>query len=202
MQSIISRDQLRRINIVGTSGSGKTTVARQLAKILGHPLIEMDRLYWGADWQPVDDDQFFENLERQTNGEQWIVDGNYSRAELIKWRNVTAIIWLDYSYMRTVSQALRRAVSRSVSQQEIWPDTGNRESLRRTFFSKNSILLWTLQTHFPVRRKFTSLMNDPLMQHVAFVRLKNPQQSRAFLNTVQTNFSSNNVRGQLNQFRA
>ncbi len=152
MQSIISRDQLRRINIVGTSGSGKTTVARQLAKILGHPLIEMDRLYWGADWQPVDDDQFFENLERQTSGEQWIVDGNYSRAELIKWRNVTAIIWLDYSYMRTVSQALRRAVSRSVSQQEIWLDTGNRESLRRTFFSKNSILLWTLQTHFPMRR--------------------------------------------------
>ncbi|WP_198946719.1 shikimate kinase [Kiloniella majae] len=33
---------MKRINVIGTSGSGKSTVARNLASVLGYPHIEMD----------------------------------------------------------------------------------------------------------------------------------------------------------------
>jgi adenylate kinase family enzyme len=46
------------INVVGTSGVGKSTLARRLAQILSVPCIEMDRLYWRADWQGAPDETF------------------------------------------------------------------------------------------------------------------------------------------------
>ena len=41
---------LRRTVVVGTTGSGKTTVAAELARRLGVSHVEMDALYWGPDW--------------------------------------------------------------------------------------------------------------------------------------------------------
>lgn len=35
-----------KINVVGTSGVGKSTLARRLAQDLSLPYIEMDVLYW------------------------------------------------------------------------------------------------------------------------------------------------------------
>ncbi|CRL43944.1 hypothetical protein SGGMMB4_00718 [Sodalis glossinidius str. 'morsitans'] len=77
-----------------------------------------------------------------------MLDGNYHRSRDIKWRQVHLIIWLDYSLART----LRQAIGRDWHQQEIWPGTGNRESFRRYFFSRESVLLWTLKQHTPQPR--------------------------------------------------
>ncbi|HIA42625.1 MAG TPA: AAA family ATPase, partial [Gammaproteobacteria bacterium] len=35
-----------RINVMGTSGSGKTSVARRIAKKLNIPYVELDELFW------------------------------------------------------------------------------------------------------------------------------------------------------------
>lgn len=53
-----------KINVVGTSGSGKSTVARQLAQKLAVPYIEMDKLYWRPNWQGASDDEFLHLVEQ------------------------------------------------------------------------------------------------------------------------------------------
>ena len=53
---------MKRVSVVGSSGSGKTTVARQLAEALGVPHVELDALHWGANWSPATNDELSERL--------------------------------------------------------------------------------------------------------------------------------------------
>lgn len=42
---------MKRINVVGTSGSGKSTFGRQLSQQICAPYIEMDALFWQPNWK-------------------------------------------------------------------------------------------------------------------------------------------------------
>ncbi|MGO2246601.1 MULTISPECIES: hypothetical protein [Halomonas] len=48
-----------KINVVGSSGSGKSTLSQQLSHVLGIPHIQLDPLFWRADWQGTPDDEFY-----------------------------------------------------------------------------------------------------------------------------------------------
>ncbi|MEM5441856.1 AAA family ATPase [Serratia marcescens] len=172
-----------KINVVGTSGSGKSTLARQLAERFGVPYIEMDRLYWRPEWQGTPDDEFQTRLEQALAeaGEGWVLDGNYSRTQPIKWREVDYILWLDYGFCRTLWQAVRRACRRAASKSELWPGTGNRESFRRSFFSRESIVLWTIRTYSKNRKKYLAEMASTKCR---FIRLSSPRQAADFLRTM------------------
>jgi len=176
----------RRINVVGTSGSGKSTFARQLAMILQLPHIEMDALFWKPDWQESPNEEFFARIEEVTNQEEWVLDGNYTRTTPIKWRRVEMVIWLDMSFPRTLSRVTKRAFHRSISQQEIWPGTGNRETLRKALFSRDSIILWMLTSYRQNRQKFLETMNSPDYELVSFVHLTTPSEVQQFLEVLST----------------
>ncbi len=45
-----------RIAIIGCGGSGKSTVARQLARILNAPLTHLDAIYYDKQWNPLPQD--------------------------------------------------------------------------------------------------------------------------------------------------
>lgn len=171
----------QRINVVGTSGSGKSTFARQLSEALNLPCYEMDRLYWKSDWQSSSDEEMFQKVREVTSQPAWVLDGNYTRTIPIKWQKVQLVIWLDLSFVRTVLRVTRRTFGRSFGRKELWPGTGNRESLARAFLSTDSVIWWSITTHRPNRKKYTELMRDPEYQHVEFIRLKSPKSVSSFL---------------------
>lgn len=171
-----------KVNVIGTSGSGKSTLARGISQKLNIPYIELDALFWRADWQGTPDEQFFARLEeKMAASDSWVIDGNYKRTQPVKWRNIDLIVWVDYSFGRTLFQAVKRAATRAWGGQEIWPGTGNYETFRKSFFSRESIILWTLKTYRKNRRQYEALLRDPAWQHVRFVRLRSPQQTEVFL---------------------
>lgn len=171
-----------KINVIGTSGSGKSTVARGVTQKLNIPYIQLDALFWRADWQGTPDDLFFAKIEAALVGKNdWVIDGNYKRTQSIKWRDVDMIVWVDYSFLRTLYQAVRRAAVRAWQQDEIWAGTGNRETFRKSFFSRDSIILWTLKTYRNNRRQYETLLTDARWQHVRFVRLRSPKETQSFL---------------------
>lgn len=175
-----------RINIIGTSGSGKTTFGRQLAEILRIPFIEMDAIFWGPNWSPSENDPFFERLAEALEGEKWVLDGNYSRTNPIKRKRVEVVIWLDFSFPRTLRQAVSRAISRLISQEELWPGTGNRETLRM-LISKESIVLWTITSYGRKRKNIIKMMESPEYQHIQFHQLRSPAKAASFLEEVRRN---------------
>ena len=48
-----------RINVVGTSGCGKSTVAKRIAEKLNVPYIQLDELHWKPNWVESTDEELF-----------------------------------------------------------------------------------------------------------------------------------------------
>lgn len=132
---------MKRINVIGTTGSGKSTFSEALAKKLSCPYIHMDQLFWKPNWEESTDEEFIPKVKDAVSGDSWVLDGNFSRTNTTKWDNVDTIIWIDYSYSRTLFQLLKRTITRVFSQEELWLGTGNKESFSKSFFSKKSILV-------------------------------------------------------------
>ncbi len=171
-----------KINLIGTSGSGKSTLARRLAAELQLPYIEMDTLYWCPEWQGTPDEALFDRLEKRLSATPgWVLDGNYNRTRGIKWREVDLVVWVDYGFFRTLRQAVLRAARRAWTKQELWPGTGNRESFRRSFFSRESVLLWTIKTWRSNRARYEADMANPQFAHIRFVRITSRQQADALV---------------------
>lgn len=122
----------RRAVVVGTTGSGKTTLAANLANLLLAKHIELDALHWGPNWTPVPDQVFRRRVANAVADERWVADGNYSKVRDLTWNRVDVWIWLDYSYPRVLWRLTARTWRRVRFREELW--SGNRESLRQLFF--------------------------------------------------------------------
>ncbi|MCK7450294.1 adenylate kinase [Enterobacter chengduensis] len=171
-----------KINVIGTSGSGKSTLAKQITAELAIPYIEMDRLYWQADWQGTPDDVFQAKLEQALQASpDWVLDGNYNRTRPVKWRDVDVVVWVDYGVARTLWQAVTRAVKRAWYKHELWPDTGNRESFRRAFLSSESIIIWTIKTWRNNRTRYAADLQNPQYRHIRFVRITRREQVQTLI---------------------
>lgn len=85
--------QLRRVVVIGTSCSGKTTFASRLAGILDSKHIELDAIHWLPHWTPRPAEEFQRMVGQEVDAENWVVDGNYGMARGIVWPRATALIW-------------------------------------------------------------------------------------------------------------
>ncbi len=171
----------RRFAVIGTSGSGKTTTASQIARRLGISHVELDALHWEPGWAEAPLAIFCERVAQALRGDAWAVDGNYSKVRDIVWSRADTVVWLDYALPVIMGRLIQRTLRRIVTQEELW--NGNRESLR-TMFSRESILLWALQTYRKRREEYPILFNRPEYAHLAVARLRSPQAARAWLSSL------------------
>jgi adenylate kinase family enzyme len=173
---------MRRINVTGTSCSGKTTLARELATRLGVPHVEFDALFWGPDWTPVPPDVFRARLADALAVECWVADGGYAATRDITWSRADTVVWLDYPMSTVLARWAGRTVGRIRSRQEFWPGTGNRESVRNVL-RRDGLLWWILRTHRRRRRTMLAAMED--RKDLRWVRLRSPAETDRWLASVQ-----------------
>ncbi len=89
--------EAKRIAVIGTTGSGKTTLARQISNRLGIPHVELDALHWEPNWAEPSAEVFRDRVDRALRGDAWVVDGNYSIARDLIWTRAATIVWIDYA---------------------------------------------------------------------------------------------------------
>ncbi len=136
-----------RVSIYGNSGSGKTTLGRELGEILGVPYAELDSVFHAhPNWVDLSREEFrarvIEFLDANPAG--WVLDGNYSAARDITLPLAVTVVWLHLPFRVVYPRLARRTVVRSFQHAELW--NGNRETLRQTFFSRDSMLLWGISS--------------------------------------------------------
>lgn len=171
---------MNRVIVVGTTGSGKSKVAKELAERLAIPYIHMDLLFWLPNWTQPTDEVFFKKIEDSVMQKKWVLDGNYGRTHHLTWPIADTVIWIDYPLWLTFYQNFKRGLQRAFSGKELWPGTGNKESLLR-MFSKDSILIWLLKTYESNRQRYLARMKDPKYAHLKFVHLKSRKEVKEFL---------------------
>lgn len=175
--------KLNRINVIGTSGSGKSTFSKELASKLKLPYIEMDSLYWKDDWKFASDEELMENVRMATEGERWLIDGNYNRTQPIKWRNVQTIIWLDYPFPLVFFRVLKRSITRLFDRKTLW-GTNNQESFQKSFLSKDSIIVW-MWTSYPNMKNRYSKLFEKNTKDWQLIRLTSPTDTKKFLKNLE-----------------
>lgn len=103
---------MKRIMILGPSGTGKTTLCRRLGKTLDIPILHLDTVYWLKDWEHIDKDTFHQTMMKFfRNNREWVIDGNYSnnRHFDIRMKLADTIILLDYGTQASLHGIHERA---------------------------------------------------------------------------------------------
>ena len=149
------------------------------------PFVELDALAWGPNWTLVPVESFKERVARAVEGESWVIDGSYAGrgARDLVWSRADTVIWLDPPLRAIFARLFQRALRRSQSGEELWPGTGNRETYRSQFLSRESLFWWALKTHWRRRRELPLVLARPEYAHLVVHRFRRPADADAWLRT-------------------
>ncbi len=173
---------MQRVAVVGATGSGKTSFAAALAEVLGVPHVEVDAIHWQPGWQPKPVDEFRADVAAVVAADGWVTDANYSQVRDIVWDRADTVVWLNFRLPTMFWRLLRRSLARIVTREPLW--NGDRESIRTTFFSKDSLFVWQWTSYRRLRCRYGALFADPAHTHLSRIVLHTPRQASDWLGRV------------------
>ncbi|HBL84912.1 MAG: topology modulation protein [Clostridiales bacterium GWF2_38_85] len=101
----------KRIMIIGSAGSGKTTFAKKLHNKLSLPLIHLDKLFWKDNWIQTPRDEWIEVQTKIIEAEEWIIDGNYGGTMDLRAEKADTIIFLDIKRWICLYSVIKRCLT-------------------------------------------------------------------------------------------
>ncbi len=189
---------VRRIHVVGSSASGKSTLAMRLAAALDARFVELDALNNQPGWVSLaetDPGELEQRMREATGGERWVVAGSYtSHSQRAFWDRLDAVIWLDPPMASCLWRVLRRTWRRWLSRELLWGTSG---SGRSSQWKKHESLLAYIAKrtreylrdivgyHARRRRNMLEYQSNPCWSHIRFVRLTSAQEVEAFAAAVE-----------------
>ena len=161
-----------RIAVIGCPGSGKTTFTKSLGEILGRPIVHLDKVLWGANWQMLPYDQRQVIHRDLVSADNWIIDGMWKSHLTERLNAATLVIFLDYKRSVSLLRAISRRIKYRGKQRDDIAD-GCLEKLDNYFLH----YIWT----------FRSVVRPIILESLAarpqlrVETLRNPNQTKLFL---------------------
>lgn len=99
---------MKRVAVIGSGGSGKTTFSVELARITGLPLFHLDEYYWRPGWVETPMDVWRAVQSELVAKERWIIEGNYSSTYDLRLSRVDTVIVLAPPRRTCLYRVLKR----------------------------------------------------------------------------------------------
>jgi adenylate kinase family enzyme len=165
-----------RVLIYGVTGSGKTTLARQVAERTGLPWHSVDDLTWEPGWVAVPADEQRSRITAICTQDRWVLDTAYGSWLDVPLARVQLIVALDYPRWRSLARLIRRTMMRAIDRRQIC--NGNTESFRQVF-SRDSIIVWHFRSFTRKRERMRAWAADPFGPKI--VTLTSPAATKRWL---------------------
>ena len=163
--------------VYGVTGSGKTTLAREISTRTGLPFTEIDALTWEPSWKAVDPNEQRRRIGAVCDREEWVIDHAYAIWVDIVEARAQLVVALDYPRWLSLSRLTLRCAKRLFDQKPMC--NGNRESLGH-LVSRESIVVWHFRSFSRKRTRMRQWDTDNPFE--SYVRLCSPRQTRRWLN--------------------
>lgn len=173
----------QRIACIGSTTSGKTTMAARLADLLDLTAVDLDALLWEPGWREAHVDVFRDRIQHALAGDRWVTSGNYiGNAQDLIWTRADTVVYLDMPIPLLVWRVLTRSWGRrnvvlwGTNTEKFWPHL--------KVWSRDSLIYFALTTTHRRRRQFEAWQIDPRWAHIRFHHLRSPREVTRFLNAV------------------
>ncbi|BAT52697.1 topology modulation protein [Nostoc sp. NIES-3756] len=163
---------MQKILIIGSGGAGKSTLARELGRILNIDIIHLDTFYWQPGWVETAKDKWEIIIQDLIQLESWIMDGNYSNTLDLRLPVADTVIFLDFPRLLCLFRVIQRRWQVGKSRPDM--ASGCPERLTWDFLK----YVWT----YPVTRrpKILERLSHLSPNQQVFI-LHNPQEVKEFL---------------------
>jgi len=99
------------VAIVGSGGAGKSTLAVELGRRTGLPVVHLDHHFWHPGWVRTPRDEWRAVQQELFAPDEWIADGNYSATLDERLPRADTVVLCDFPTWRTLPRVLRRTLA-------------------------------------------------------------------------------------------
>jgi adenylate kinase family enzyme len=166
-------NHMKRISVIGCPGAGKSTFSRELAQIVGLPLVHLDMMYHDQLHQyDTDRESWRARVLVEVEKKRWIIDGNYKSTFDIRLPESDLIIYLDYPTYLCIWRAVKRRIQFRKTVRKDMPSTW-KEQLNWDFF------VFILKFNHSIAPRMRQLLKTYTDKDV--VVLRSPRQAKKYL---------------------
>lgn len=101
---------MKRILVIGSGGAGKSTISRDLSKILNIQVIHLDTHFWLPGWVQLESEKWTKRVDELIAQDSWIMDGNYNGTLDKRFKRADTIFYMDFSRCRCLFNAIKRMI--------------------------------------------------------------------------------------------
>jgi adenylate kinase family enzyme len=101
---------MRRVLVIGSGGSGKSTFSTRLGELLNLEVHHLDKLFWHPGWVETPRDEWLKIVTELTDRDSWILDGNFSGTLDVRMQKADTVIFLDMSRWLCLGRIITRVM--------------------------------------------------------------------------------------------